>query len=57
MDRIDVLEGTLARAFGCMGGYIAGKAVIDAVRWYPPGFIFTTALPPPIRAAATASVT
>jgi len=57
MDRIDVLEGTLAKAFGCMGGYIAGKStLIDAVRLYAPGFIFTTALPPPICAAATAAI-
>jgi 5-aminolevulinate synthase len=57
MDRIDILEGTLAKAFGCLGGYIAANAnVIDALRSYAPGFIFTTALPPPICAAATAAI-
>lgn len=57
MDRIDVIEGTLAKAYGTLGGYIAAKrVVIDAVRSHAPGFIFTTALPPAIAAAATASI-
>ena len=57
MDRVDVVEGTLAKAFGCLGGYIAASAnIIDAVRSYAPGFIFTTALPPAVCAAASAAI-
>jgi 5-aminolevulinate synthase len=57
MDRIDVIEGTLAKGFGSLGGYIAADAVIvDAVRSYAPQFIFTTTLPPMVIAGACAAV-
>src|SRR5207245_11600727 len=57
MTRINVLEGTLAKAFGCLGGYIAANSdIIDAVRSSAPGFIFTTSLRPAICSAATAAI-
>ena len=57
MDQIDIIEGTLAKGFGTLGGYIAAKASIcDAVRSFAPSFIFTTALPPSVASAATAAI-
>jgi 5-aminolevulinate synthase len=57
MDKVDIIEGTLAKGFGLMGGYIASTAAcVDAIRSYAPGFIFTTSLAPVITAGALASV-
>ncbi|MCG8562354.1 MAG: 5-aminolevulinate synthase [Hyphomicrobiales bacterium] len=57
MDRVDVIEGTLAKGFGLMGGYIAASAnIVDSIRSYASGFIFTTSLAPAIVAGALASV-
>jgi len=57
MDQIDIVEGTLGKAFGVMGGYIAADDVIvDAIRSYADGFIFTTSIPPALAAGAVASI-
>ena len=57
MDRIDVIEGTFGKAYGVMGGYIAAAGpLVDAIRCYASGFIFTTSLPPALLAGAQASI-
>ena len=57
MEQIDIIEGTLAKGFGLMGGYITGSsALIDTIRSYAPGFIFTTSLAPAVTAGALASI-
>lgn len=57
MDQVDIIQGTMAKAYGVIGGYIAAnKNIVDAVRSMAPGFIFTTSLPPAVAAGANASI-
>ncbi|KAK6353591.1 mitochondrial 5-aminolevulinate synthase [Orbilia brochopaga] len=57
MDRVDIITGTLGKAYGCVGGYIAGSSLlIDTIRSLAPGFIFTTSLPPAIMAGAKTAI-
>ena len=57
IDQVDLISGTLGKAIGCHGGYITGNSlIIDAIRSFAPGFIFTTAIPPPIASAAIQSI-
>lgn len=57
MDRVDIIQGTMAKAYGVIGGYVASRAVVvDMIRSFAPGFIFTTSQPPAIAAGAEASI-
>ena len=57
MDRVDIITGTLGKAYGCVGGYIAGSAImVDTIRSLAPGFIFTTSLPPATMAGARTAI-